>query len=152
MMKTDEDRNVIRVIRGHLGFSKSEGSASEISGVAQSSGVWLAQSWSLGGWSEWSQGSGRGSILDQMGSWQLDGDLNNLTRVMIHPMVIRCVLLFCVGLCSCVRCSLLHGSFFLYAVVFWCLLMSTLVGMQSLIDHQDQCMWIAAEASGSYLR
>ena len=28
---------------------------------------------------EWSQRSGRGSIIDQMGSQQLDGDLDNLT-------------------------------------------------------------------------
>ena len=41
MMKTDEDRNVIGVLRGHLGFSESDDNVSEISGVGQSLGVWL---------------------------------------------------------------------------------------------------------------
>ena len=42
MMKTDEDRNVIGVLRGCLEFSESNGNASEVSGGARSSGVWLA--------------------------------------------------------------------------------------------------------------
>ena len=41
MMKTDEDRNVIRVLGGHLEFLESNGSASEVSGGAQSLGFWL---------------------------------------------------------------------------------------------------------------
>ena len=41
MMKTNEDRNVIRVLRGHLEFSKSDGNVSEVLGVAWSLGVWL---------------------------------------------------------------------------------------------------------------
>ena len=41
-MKTDEDRNVIGVFGGHLEFSESDGNASEVSGGAWSSGVWLA--------------------------------------------------------------------------------------------------------------
>ena len=96
MMKTNEDRNVIRVLRGHSEFLESDSNASEVSGGAQSSGVWLAWSQSLRGWSEWSQRSNRGSILDQMGSWQSDGDLNNLTNihilVSIHPPLNFCKL------------------------------------------------------------
>ena len=42
MMKTDEDRNVIRVLGGHLEFLESDGNVSEVLGVAWSSGVWLA--------------------------------------------------------------------------------------------------------------
>ena len=42
MMKTNEDRNVIGVLRGHSEFSESDGNALEVSGVAQSSGVWSA--------------------------------------------------------------------------------------------------------------
>ena len=42
MMKTDEDRNVIGALRGHLEFSESDGNASEVSGGAQSLEVWLA--------------------------------------------------------------------------------------------------------------
>ena len=42
MMKTDEDRNVIGVLRGHLGFLESDDNALEVSGVGQSLGVWLA--------------------------------------------------------------------------------------------------------------
>ena len=42
MMKTDEDRNVIGVLRGCLEFSESDGSEWEVLGVAWSSGVWLA--------------------------------------------------------------------------------------------------------------
>ena len=41
MMKTDEDRNVIRVLGGHSGFLESDGSVLEVLGVARSSGVWL---------------------------------------------------------------------------------------------------------------
>ena len=41
MMKTDEHRNVIGVLRGHLGFLESDGNASEALGGAQSSVVWL---------------------------------------------------------------------------------------------------------------
>ena len=41
MMKTDEDRNVIRVLGGHSEFSESDGSVLEVLGVAQSLGVWL---------------------------------------------------------------------------------------------------------------
>ena len=41
MMKTDEDRNVIRVLGGHSGFSESDGNASEVLGVGWSSGAWL---------------------------------------------------------------------------------------------------------------
>ena len=40
MMETDEDRNVIGVLRGHLGFSESDGSVLEVLGVAWSLGVW----------------------------------------------------------------------------------------------------------------
>ena len=42
MIKTDEDRNVIRVLGGHSEFSESDDNASEVSGGAQSLGVWLA--------------------------------------------------------------------------------------------------------------
>ena len=42
MMKTDEDRNVIGVLRGHLGFSEGDGNVSEVLGIGQSSGAWLA--------------------------------------------------------------------------------------------------------------
>ena len=42
MMKTDEDRNVIRVLRGCLEFLESDGNASEVSEGAQRFGVWLA--------------------------------------------------------------------------------------------------------------
>ena len=42
MMKTDEDRNVIRVLGGHSEFLESDGNALEVSGDAQSLGVWLA--------------------------------------------------------------------------------------------------------------
>ena len=42
MMKTNEDRNVIGVLRGHLELSESDGNALEVLGGAQSSGVWLA--------------------------------------------------------------------------------------------------------------
>ena len=41
MMKTDEDRNVIGVLGGRLEFSESNGNVLEVSGVAQSLGVWL---------------------------------------------------------------------------------------------------------------
>ena len=41
MMKTDEDRNVIGVLGGHLGFLESNGNVSEVSGVGWSLGVWL---------------------------------------------------------------------------------------------------------------
>ena len=41
MMKTDEDRNVIGVLRGCSEFLESDGNALEVLGVAQSSGVWL---------------------------------------------------------------------------------------------------------------
>ena len=40
MMETDEDRNVIGVLRGHLGFLESDGSVLEVLGVAWSLGVW----------------------------------------------------------------------------------------------------------------
>ena len=40
MMKTDEDRNVIGVLRCHLEFSESNGNVSDVSGGAQSLGVW----------------------------------------------------------------------------------------------------------------
>ena len=42
MMKTDEDRNVIGVLRGHSEFLESNDNTSEVSGDAQSLGVWLA--------------------------------------------------------------------------------------------------------------
>ena len=42
MMKTNEDRNVIRVLRGHLGFLESDDNALEVLGSTQSLGVWLA--------------------------------------------------------------------------------------------------------------
>ena len=42
MMKTDEDRNVIGVLRGHLEFSESNGNVLEVLGVGRSSGAWLA--------------------------------------------------------------------------------------------------------------
>ena len=41
MMKTNEDRNVIGVLRGCSEFSKSNSNASEGLGGAWSSGVWL---------------------------------------------------------------------------------------------------------------
>ena len=41
MMKTDEDRNVIGVLGGHLGFLESDGNALEVLGVGQSL-AWLA--------------------------------------------------------------------------------------------------------------
>ena len=41
MMKIDEDRNVIRVLRGCLGFSESNDNALEVLGVGWSSGAWL---------------------------------------------------------------------------------------------------------------
>ena len=41
MMKTSEDRNVIRVLGGCLEFLESNGNASEVLGDAQSLGVWL---------------------------------------------------------------------------------------------------------------
>ena len=41
MKKTDEDRNVIGVLRGCLGFTESNGDASEVLGVSQSLGAWL---------------------------------------------------------------------------------------------------------------
>ena len=42
MMKTNEDRNVIRVLGGCLEFLESNSNVSEGSGDAQSLGVWLA--------------------------------------------------------------------------------------------------------------
>ena len=42
MMKTDEGRNVIGVLRDCLGFSESNGNALEVLGVGQSLGAWLA--------------------------------------------------------------------------------------------------------------
>ena len=42
MMKIDEDRNVIGVLRGCLGFLENNGNALEVSGVGQSLGAWLA--------------------------------------------------------------------------------------------------------------
>ena len=42
MMKTDEDRNVIGVLGGHLRFSESDDNVLEVSGVGQSLGAWLA--------------------------------------------------------------------------------------------------------------
>ena len=42
MMKTNEDRNVIGVLRGCLEFLESKSNVSEGSGGARSSGVWLA--------------------------------------------------------------------------------------------------------------
>ena len=42
MMKTNEDRNVIGVIRSCLEFLESDSNVSEVSGGAWSSGVWLA--------------------------------------------------------------------------------------------------------------
>ena len=41
MMKTNEDRNVIKVLGGHLEFSESNSNVSEGSGGALGSGVWL---------------------------------------------------------------------------------------------------------------
>ena len=41
MMKTNEDRNVIRVLGG-LEFSESDSNTLEVSGGAWSLGVWLA--------------------------------------------------------------------------------------------------------------
>ena len=41
MMKTNEDVNVIGVLRGHSEFLESNSNASEGSGGARSSGVWL---------------------------------------------------------------------------------------------------------------
>ena len=59
------------------------------------------------------------------------------------------VLYWSVLLCE-VLC-LLHGSYFLCVVVFWHLLMSSPVSTQSLINRWDQCVWVAAEGSDSYL-
>ena len=42
MMKTNEDRNVIRVLGGRLEVSESDSNALEGSGGARSLGVWLA--------------------------------------------------------------------------------------------------------------
>ena len=42
MMKTNEDRNVIGVLGGHLEFLESDSNASEGSGGAWSLGVWSA--------------------------------------------------------------------------------------------------------------
>ena len=42
MMKINEDRNVIGVLRGCLEFSESNDNVLEVSGGAWSSGVWLA--------------------------------------------------------------------------------------------------------------
>ena len=42
MMKTNEDRNVIVVLRGHSEFLESNDNALEGLGGAWSSGVWLA--------------------------------------------------------------------------------------------------------------
>ena len=41
MMKTNEDRNVIGVLRGCLEFSESDSNVLEGLGGAQSLGVWL---------------------------------------------------------------------------------------------------------------
>ena len=41
-MKINEDRNVIRVLRGHLEFLESNDNESEGLGGAWSLGVWLA--------------------------------------------------------------------------------------------------------------
>ena len=41
MMKTNKDRNVIRVLRGHLEFSESNDDALEGLGGARSLGFWL---------------------------------------------------------------------------------------------------------------
>ena len=41
MMKTNEDRNVIGVLGGHLEFSESDGNVLKVLGGAWSSGVWL---------------------------------------------------------------------------------------------------------------
>ena len=79
MMKTDEDRNVIGVLGGCLGFSESDDNASEVLGVGQSLGAWLEWCQNLKRWSERSWRSSRGSILDWMESQQSDRDLNNLT-------------------------------------------------------------------------
>ena len=50
--------------------------------------------------------------------------------VTLYQLVLLCEV-FCLS----------HGSFFLCAVVFWHLLMSSLVGTWSLIDCWDQCMF-----------
>ena len=42
MMKTDDYRNVIRVLGGCLGFSESDDNGSDVSGVGRSLGAWLA--------------------------------------------------------------------------------------------------------------
>ena len=79
MMKTDEDRNVIRVLGGHSEFLESDGNALEVSGDTQSLGFCyhivrvLEDCWN----------GVRGAVGDQSwigtGSQQLDRDLNNLT-------------------------------------------------------------------------
>ena len=108
MMKTDEDRNVIGVLRGHSGFLERDGNALENLGVGWSLGVWLAQCRSLGGWSEQSWGSGRGSILDQMDSWKSDGfqQLNSVQGCSSSHDGI-CLVALCQQY-SCVRCSDFH--------------------------------------------
>ena len=67
------------------------------------------------------------SLLDVQGHGLSYGD--GMCLVVLYQLVLQCEVL-----------CLSHGSFFLCAVVFWHLLMSSLVGMQSLIDCQDQCM------------
>ena len=52
----------------------------------------------------------------------------------------RFVSLICVSPCSCVRCLVFHACCSFCVFVFWCLVMSFLVGMRSLISHCDQCM------------
>ena len=54
---------------------------SEGLGGTWSSGFWLAKCQSIRGWSEQSWRSSRESILDRTESWQLDGDLKNLTAL-----------------------------------------------------------------------
>ena len=39
---------------------------------------------------------------------------------------------------------------FSFVIMSWCLPMMSSAGMPSLIDHQDQCVWIADEASCPY--
>ena len=42
MMKTYEDRNMVKILGGCLGFSESDDNALEVLGVGWSLGVWLA--------------------------------------------------------------------------------------------------------------
>ena len=88
MMKTDEDRNVIGVLGGCLGFSESDDNVSEVSGAGWSLGVWLVQCQNLRGWLEQSRGSGRGIDLGSDGLLAIrwgSQQLNSLPSLKAKP-------------------------------------------------------------------